>query len=394
MNALLGRPGGRGSSSREARTLANLSDTASTSRVLNLALIYQINSQDPDYVATPFFKDKGLNKSLLIKHSLRGNERDLFTRTQRTATKLLLPFDADDLSLGGRSIFVNQIGFEAFARTHLNLGTAEGQRDLSILKLLDQIPSLDPFLVREQLARHDFRPAPCYLKISPSDLAAMVHFTNEEIKRLVLSAFGEGMEGAAAKLTSKILANTLDNDLDPLRQTFRMSDAEFAEGMFSWRGFLYFKWRQDSLIDDIRTMLRGLATFRPIGPSDSDTRAYMEDARPRIARLVLDAVAAAKRTLQSYDHAYNALVEGADPGPFRRFLLDGPRMFFELGENIGVLAHIGSFWRYRMGDGRRPVRLGPLEFAEMLIDFEDSLTNITPPSDSLDPPPIQPTQQI
>lgn len=360
-------------SARETRNLANLSQTASTSRVLNLSQIYSLHGREAEYLARPFFRDASLNKALIIKHTLRGNERDLFPKWRRTATKIILPFDSADLRLGGRSIFVAQTGFDAFARSYFNTDNASANEDVQILQHLDDVPSLDPFLVREHLARFGFRPAPCYLKISQGDLHEMINFTNEEIQRLVLTACGEGMESAAMRLTSKILANDLDSDLDALKQTFRMSDEEFAEGMFSWRGFLYFKWRQAALLDEIRLVVEGLSKYRPIGVVSGPTREYIDATKPALSRKIIMAILNTRKTLNIYDTAYSALVEGSDPGPFRQFLLDGPAMFFDLGECIGILGHIGSFWAYRMGPR---ARLSPDEFADVLADFEDSLMNI------------------
>src|SRR5690606_32253088 len=130
--------------------------------------------------------------------------------------------------------------------------------------------------------------------------------------------------------------------------TLRMSDEEFSDGIFSWRGFLYFKWRYLELQEDMRKVLEGLASYMPIGPMDESVRNYLRDARPRLARRIVTAIGNVGQTLSIYDQAYHALVEGENPGPFRRFLLDGPGLFFELGESIGILGHIGSFWAYRM----------------------------------------------
>ncbi len=358
---------------REVRNLANLSQTASTTRVLNLSQIYSLHGREAEYTTRPFFRDATLNKALIIKHTLRANERDLFPQWRRTATKIILPFDSGDLRLGGRSIFINQTGFDAFSRGYFNTDNPAMNEDVQILRHLDDIPSLDPFLVREHLARFGFRPAPCYLKISQSDLHEMINFTNEEIQRLVLTACGEGMESAAMRLTSKILANDLDSDLDALKQTFRMTDDEFSEGMFSWRGFLYFKWRQMALLEEIRKVVDGLGKYRPIGVVSGPTREYIDQVRPALSRKIIMAILNTRKTLNIYDEAYSALVQGSDPVPFRQFLLDGPAMFFDLGECIGILGHIGSFWSYRMGPR---ARLSPDEFADVLADFEDSLTNI------------------
>jgi hypothetical protein len=370
---------------RDVRNLANLGETASTSRVLNLSRIFAAYGRMQAYAANPFFRNSQLNKALLIKHTLRPGEHELFACPRRTATKIILPFDAADLRLGGRSIFINQTGYVNFTRSWLNSDDPTGNTDLQILQHLDDIPSLDPFLVREQLARFGFRPDPCYLQISPHDLSAMAGFANAEIERLVMSAFGGGMEAASVWLTSKILANDLDSDLDPLKRTFRMSDGDFAEGMFSWRGFLYFKWRQTQLQADIKRVVDGLYGYRTIGPADETVRAHLAEMRPRLAKKLISSVVATRKRLAIYDEAYQALTREADPAPFRRFLLDGPKMFFELGENIGVLSHIGAFWDYRMNARAGQADLTAPELADILTDFEDSLLNV-----ELAPPPVLP----
>lgn len=384
MNALAGKESGRGfadqaygstgNAGRDVRNLANLGETASTSRVLNLSQIYLSSSNEDDYYVRPFFKDSQLNKAIVVKHTLRANERDHFSRPRRTATKVILPFDPMDLKLGGRSVLVNQIGFDTFARNYFNIDDVAGHHDVQVLRLLDQLPSLDPFLVREHLSRNGFKPAACYLKISPYDVQRMIGFANEEIERLVMTAFGDGLVGGASrKLAGKILANELDRELWPLKKTLRMSDEEFSDGIFSWRGFLYFKWRHIELQEEMRRVLEGLASYMPLGIMDEGVRDYLKEARPRLARRIVQAISTVGRTLAIYDQAYHALVEGENPGPFRRFLLDGPSLFFELGESIGILGHISSFWGYRMSANPMMQRLTPLEYADILMDFEDSL---------------------
>ena len=363
---------------RDVRSLANLGDTASTSRVLNLAQVHATSAREKDYQLKPFFRDSQLNKCILVKHTLRTNERELFTRIRRTATKIILPFDVSDLKLGGRSIMVNQIGFDHFCRTYLNSDEAAAHNDVQVLKLLDLLPSLDPFLVREHLSRNGYRPGACYLKISPYDIQRMIGFANEEIERLVRTAFSSSMSGGAAiKLAGKILANELDKELWPLKATLRMSDDEFSDGIFSWRGFLYFKWRHIELQEEMRKLLEGLSTYQPIGACEDGMREYLKETRPRLARRIVNAIANVGRTLTIYDQAYHALVDGANPGPFRRFLLDGPSLFFELGECIGILSHIGSFWSYRMGQQMMTQRLTPAEYGDILMDFEDSLLAVS-----------------
>lgn len=363
-------------SNRDVRSLANLGETASTSRVLNLSAAHVNSAHEKDYQLRPFFRDSQMNKAILVKHTLRANERELFGRYRRTATKIILPFDVTDLKLGGRSILVNQVGFDAFCRGYFG-DDINANADVQTLRLLDQLPSVDPFLVREHLSRHGHKPGACYLKISPYDIQRMIGFANEEIERLVRTAFSGSVGGSAIKLAGKILANELDAELWPLKATLRMADDEFSDGIFSWRGFLYFKWRHIELQDEMRKVLEGLSTYQPIGACDDGTRDYLKEVRPRLASRIVNAVASVGRTLNVYDRAYHALVHGENPGPFRRFLLDGPSLFFELGESIGILSHIASFWSYRMGQSMMTQRLTPFEYGDILMDFEESLSVVS-----------------
>ena len=372
------KSGGNQANNRDVRNLANLGETASTSRVLNLSQVYLQSGREKEYQLKPFFRDSQLNKCILVKHTLRANERDLFGRAERTATKVILPFDPLDLKLGGRSIFVNQTGFDAFCRAYFNMDDILSNADVQVLRLLDQLPSLDPFLMREHLGRNGFRPGACYLKISPFDVQRMVGFANAEIERLVVTAFGDGFSGEAGiKLAGKILADELDQELAPLRRVLRMSEGEFSDGIFSWRGFLYFKWRHLELQEEMRKVLEGLASYQPVGSADDALKEYLREVRPRLARTIVSAIQAVGRTLNVYDQSYHALVQGENAGPFRRFLLDGPGLFFELGENIGILSHIGSFWQYRMGQAMDNQRLTPTEYSDILMDFEDSLSMLS-----------------
>ena len=53
-------------------------------------------------------------------------------------------------------------------------------------------------------------------------------------------------------------------------------------------------------------------------------------------------------------------------------LSKAPALFNELGERLGGIEHIVSFWRFRFPTNRRPV-VTPAELASVFMDFEGSL---------------------
>ncbi len=372
----------RAPSPKEVRSLANLNDSAATSRVLNLGHVFRTHGHLPEYAAKPFFQSRQMNRAIILKHTVRANERMLFTRIRRTVTKVILPFDSGDLKLGGQSVMIGQTGYQPFLRHLYNSDNVSSHSDIDVLHALDELPSLDPFLVREHLARRGHKPAACYLHITPADIARMIGFANTEIESLVSTAFGSAMKHGAMKLTGKILSDEIDAELDPLRLVLRLSQSEFSDGIFSWRGFLYFKWRHIELQDELSAVMDGIMKYRTAFTLDKDIQKFLTELRPRLVKRIFAAVSNLTASLSIYDQAYNALVMDRNPAPFRNFLLEGPAHFFELGENLGILSHISSFWRYRMGTVNRMNPMTAEEFADLLTDFEESLAIIEMPEEA------------
>ena len=71
-----------------------------------------LNAGDPEYDSSPFFKAATMNGAVIIKHRLRADEQYIFDRSRRITTKVIIPFERTDLSLGGRSLFVGQRGWQ------------------------------------------------------------------------------------------------------------------------------------------------------------------------------------------------------------------------------------------------------------------------------------------
>ncbi len=357
------------------RSLVNLEATASTARVLNLLGVWRDNQDDPEYSKRPFFKNEILNKAILVKHRLRRDELDLFSEERTICTKILLPIDADDLRLGGFTLFVGERFFEDQLATAL--GVAElNPADLRLLHVLDAIPSLDPFIAREQLKRNGFEPAPCYFAINASDLARMTAFVREEIQPLVALSLGE--EGSrssshAERLVSKILSSRMDEEMEPLRLTLRLQAEEYKEGVFCWKGFLYYKWTLNRILSQVGAVSASLKAVKPVGAADRSALAAIDASQHKIQRALRDSCSTVNSVLGVYDAAYAHLTRNESPLAFRDFLLAAPGMFVELGEKLGALQHILSFWNYRFPPGKPP-KAPVEELLDLFREFEASLS--------------------
>jgi hypothetical protein len=363
-------------SDRLTRSLRALERTASTSRVLNLLAIQAQSGHRPEHGEAPLFRNRVLNSALVVKHRLRADDIFLFDEIRPNATKIIIPFERSDLGLGGQSFFVGQRGWVDLLREACNEHT-DMARDLATLRLIDQLPSLDPFLLREHLRRHGVLVAPCYFALSTADLEQMQSFVAGQISQLINLAFrdtGRVAPGAhTARLVEALLSTDVDERLEPLRETLVMDGESFKEGVFSWRGFLYYKWMLSRLWPELNTVGGEIARLSITGNREAETARYVDDTRRRLRHGIVVERKAIMRALDVYDRAFEDLIDNGKPQAFREFLLRAPDMFLSLGEKVGVIAHIASFWRYRFQPGQ-PLVADIDEAIDIFQDFDAGLS--------------------
>jgi hypothetical protein len=341
--------------------------------VLNLCAVQARDGHDPDYQAKPFFSSPVLNTSIVVKHKIRADERYLFDGAPTSATKIIVPFHTAELGLGARALFVGQRGWREMLR-ELCRDTAEFNRDLKLVDLLDSLPSLDPFLLREHLKTHDVHVASCYFAISPGDAERMQAFVSDEIAKLIQLAYAGRDESGeeAAKLVQILLSTQVDERLEPLRITLNLEGEAYREGVFSWKGFLYYKWMLSDLWPRLAEVVAELQKIRVGGLGDPELSIYMDGALRRLQMAIAEQRNEVLDALNLYDEAFADLTANGRAARFREFLIKAPSMFTMMGERIGAISHIVSFWRYRFPDGS--IQAAPaLELAEIVRDFEASL---------------------
>ena len=360
------------------RDLSLVRASGSTARVLNLALIHERFGETEDYQKRPLFKCRQLNRTLILKHALRQHERDLFDRPTTVATKLILPYASGELVLGGVSVLIGERRFEKMVREAVGKDQDEAGflADIELLRVLAALPSFDPFLMRERLRSLGVEPARCFFDIAEADLARMRAFVSREIMQLIDLAFATGGRGAgdlSAKLADKLMTDETAKSLDPLRATLRLSGEEYIEGVFAWKGFLYYKWLMAELkpqLEHFGPHFAGAKVLR----STYEERAELAEARKRVLALMKMACDRVDETLLEYGTAFAALADG-QASAFRAFLLKAPSLFIPIGEAVGVVRHVHSFWRFRFPDNTPPV-LEADEAMELFHEFEMSLNGI------------------
>jgi hypothetical protein len=360
---------------RSIRSLVHLENSASTARVLNLLSNWRRHKDKPDYAAQPFFQNKALNRAMILKHQVKRDELDLFDYPRLSATKVVFPVDPTDLKSGGKVALIGQRYFAQMLEGAMGQSSENAARDVSLLQLLDKLSSFDPFLLREELKRNGFEPAACYLELTEADVKKIFAFAQSEIEPLVRMSLGGSTAGLAsqtAKLVDKLFANNLDSEIQVLRQVLRLNEAEFVEGMFCWKGFIYYKWVEQNIASASQTVTNAILQTMPLGKIETHTRESLSKVRTLIVERMIVSAGTVKTALATYDHAYAELTAKTNPVPFREFLLSAPARFAALGERLGVLQHITSFCQFRFPPGQR-ITIAAEELLDVFNDFEGAL---------------------
>jgi hypothetical protein len=168
------------------------------------------------------------------------------------------------------------------------------------------------------------------------------------------------------------LSANADARLDPLRETLGLHGEQFTQGIFSWKGFIYYKWQFSEMIQGLIRVTQEMDQIKPAGRNDGATREEIRVLKTSIRKRIREAARNCSKVLALYDDAFADLVHRGNTAAFRRFLLEAPIFFLDLGHSMGVISHISSFWGYRFKGGAANLPTSE-EFLEILIEFETGL---------------------
>jgi hypothetical protein len=361
--------------SRQAgvRDLDDMLRNAESSRVLNLCRIHQEWKDVEDYALYPLFENRALNRSIIIKQSVSPSESYNFRNNGSRATKLLFPLDRGDYSLGGLYLFVGQNNFSTELAKHFSGEYRLSERDEDVLHMLDELPTLDPFLLYALLRSNDVHVSEIYFQITENDRRQIQSEMVGEFAPLVTLCFG-GRRQDSEKIRifiDKILNFSEGEELAALRESFKLERYAFATAMFSWRGLIYYKWRSRLLKERLDELSASLTRLRPSESNPMATR-MLELSRSKILRMANGAGDKVARMIARYDAVFADFVQGQQVDKFRVFLKAAPTMFVACGQSIAILEHVINFFD-RKSNVLRDGSLSSYDFARILADLEVEL---------------------
>ena len=363
------------------QSLRSITARSSSARVLDLHSLALDAGEDPDHRARPMFVHPVLNRTIIVKHHPRHGEFEGATERGAIVTKVIFPFDPTDLDLGGQFLLVDDPDLVDQLERHMDWRDIDMGRDLMMLRLIDRLPTLDPFLLHEAFVANKIDVAPCYFRLSATDKTEMRDFVAHQVETLIGLCFG-GMtvsDAQAKRLSELILAEGDSPELAPLRMAMRMESAEFAQAMFCWKAVLYYRWRSRLLGPEVKATHRSISGIE-FSRFDPDAARFARAAAAQLEGMVHDCERRIAEMFRIYDEVFDALTAQRTPEPFRRFLIDGPRLFARLGERMGRLEQLTSYWAHQF-PGLRTRQLRPEVIYDGLRNLLGALSLGTPLTD-------------
>ena len=342
-----------------------------SARVFNCnALTRQVLSKDP--AAARFFRNPALNGVVFIKDSVPEGERKGRLGSP-VGTKIFFPFNENDIYEGGRTMFLHDaqlrpVLVENFARGAA-LSDESLAEDLRILQVLDGLPSLDPFLMKDVFIRSGIAMNDAYFEISPEQWREIEIFILQRFEPLVKAAFPDAMSSdqKARQLVQKIWEASDVEALAPLIEAFRLPPDKATEIFAAWKGINFYSFQYSRVQPQLIEMAKWLKDVQvPFGTMPSDQRArllsFMEQIREKLRREWQAVEAILREYMNSYDQMFKYKTHS---GNFLDFLRSCHQAYWSLGSGLGKAGHAAYCWQILTS--RFPSEKLPMKVVEQTI---------------------------
>jgi hypothetical protein len=268
---------------------------SNSGRVLNLIYLTEAATNTPQATdkpqaaIKPLFHNTTLNYTILTKHNLRDNERDLFARSLQVATKIFIPFDPMRLEIGGRSFFIEEIQFKDHLRELLHLDSATSDKnvihDIKVLEALSRSPTLDPFIVTECLRVDGLRVEPAFFAESYGLAAKASADVFDVFKPLIQKALGKTASAEEMSRFVDQVWNVTASSTDNLfLEALQIPRTEWANVIFAWKALIYYDLISRGTGDRLEKVLNVLRRTAPKVRLSAADMMHIDELKRELAR--------------------------------------------------------------------------------------------------------------
>jgi hypothetical protein len=307
--------------------------------------------ENPHFFKLPKMHGLIIVKETVIDPSKRAKNGPI------VGTKLYIPYNQDNVYEGGRTVFFHdpkllEVLNDLFGLRGSGIEEADIKHDLKILGVLDRLPSLDGFLMRDALELDGVVANDQYFEISDSERAVIHEFVRSKFEPLVLKACGDqsGATGKVDQLIDKVWEAKDKDALAPLIHAFRFPDEEALSLFASWKGINFYTFeylRAKPQREQFALWLRDNSTPRNfVSKRDLD---YLKQQR----RSATEGFRENWNTLETISREYETLYARFLTTPsgvadFIAFLRRSREIYWRMGDALSRINHSIHCWSITM----------------------------------------------
>jgi len=297
-------------------------------------------------------------------------------------TGIYIPNDEEQPLIGGWAIYLRQAKAPQLLRHYMGVDETSDdpdlEHDLKVLRAIDELPSLDPFLLKCRFEALGLNVDPEALDIREEEEKAIRRLIEQRIGRILTKAYGgaRGMQPEQLKRIIDSIWNPSMPESTKFVEAFGISAADCPKVFFALQGITFYEYQFSKAMAGCKFVMEWLngPALKPVDlvmyPKYEQDRLQM--LRQEVHKAMGGTLRALAETFKNYDTALEEFVSRNNPAPIRTFLMSADKIFWRLGQGITAALNASAI----VEDASKPGMVAKLEVVvEMLNRLRVSLSD-------------------
>lgn len=337
------------------------------------------------------FQAHGLNHVILFKYpnfdASQGDEDDFMGNDvwgmgdapgeRPVETGIYIPNDAHEWEAGGHAIYLRSRNSTTLLEEYFGPEAVDRESprsDVTLLQLIDDIPSLDAFLLKTCFEAKKISVDHRYWQIDEDEEHQIRLLIRHRIEPIVHKALSQGSRAPVIERFLEAIWNPEMEEAGHFVSAFGIERGE-ADMIFSaWKGITYYEYQLRRIAPRVRAIIGWLKSkdcipfdIKMHRPHDETLLMHIE----RVGRLLDTTLLDIRRVLTEYEESFRTLMDG-HPALFRDFLRTIRGRYWLLGYCVSALTSVVHVDSRCMKNN--PARHVPFETLKRLLrQFEVAL---------------------
>lgn len=299
-------------------------------------------------------------------------------------TAIYIPHDATEIAAGGYAIYLRQRDFENLIKHHVGIDIGQisqsYERDVEILRLIDSIPSLDPFLLKSALAKFQDEVHPGYFSISEAEETGIKTLIAGKVNPIVAKALGLTSANDVNERSARFLQALWDPTMPEAKlfvSAFGISGDQAQQIFEGWKGVSFYEHTFNRNKAATAKVLSWLNSPDAVPLDIREYKHYKEQQdmfRQQVIKKLRNIISNVSSIFGEYTICHGKFMNEGDPKPFRQFLAGVYRRYWVLGYCSMAVLHASSiFDRFMQSAIQNRLQFDQLD--EMLKRLDVSLNS-------------------